>query len=351
MSGLIRRYALIAPRAPFMKCSVRVPVSELNQVGEARRAVTRACEGMGLDETIVGRAALVVSELARNLVVHAGGGDVVIHEFLRGKQRGIEILAIDRGQGMKNVGECFRDGYSTAGTAGTGLGAARRMADFLDLTTQDGKGTVICARLYVSREVAANNSFDVGAVNIPITGEIVCGDNWSTLERNGGLRGLVADGLGHGERAAEASAGAVLAFEKNAERPLEEIVQRMHESLLKTRGAAAAVIDINPSASEIAVAGVGNIVARVLNRNGGSRQLASSNGTLGATITRVHTFRAAWNPESIVVVHSDGLTANWDLSAYPGLLQRHPSTIAGVLYRDFSRGRDDATVVVISKTR
>jgi len=48
----------------------------------------------------------------------------------------------------------------------------------------------------------------------------------------------------------------------------------------------------------------------------------------------------------MLVLHSDGLVSHWSLDAYPGLAARDPSLIAGILYRDFTRGRDDVTVVV-----
>jgi hypothetical protein len=50
-----------------------------------------------------------------------------------------------------------------------------------------------------------------------------------------------------------------------------------------------------------------------------------------------------------LVLYSDGLTTHWDLNAYPGLISRHPSLIAGVLYRDFNRGNDDVSVVVVKQ--
>ena len=62
---------------------------------------------------------------------------------------------------------------------------------------------------------------------------------------------------------------------------------------------------------------------------------------------RVHEFAYPWPPDALIVLHSDGLTSQWRLDRYVGLLGRRPSLIAGVLYRDFCRGRDDVTVVVI----
>jgi hypothetical protein len=111
------------------------------------------------------------------------------------------------------------------------------------------------------------------------------------------------------------------------------------------------VVEINPAAGRVVACGVGNVVIRILDENGGSRQLANVNGTLGANVHKVQSFSAAWAKRSLLIVHTDGLTTHWDPTTHPGLLQRDRSTIAGVLYRDHNRGRDDATVVVLSEAR
>ncbi len=75
--------------------------------------------------------------------------------------------------------------------------------------------------------------------------------------------------------------------------------------------------------------------------------LVSMNGTAGHQARRIQEFQYPLPAGSIVVVHSDGLNSHWDLAPYPGLWSRHPSVIAGVLFRDFSRRRDGVTVVVM----
>jgi hypothetical protein len=92
-------------------------------------------------------------------------------------------------------------------------------------------------------------------------------------------------------------------------------------------------------------AGLGNISARLV-RDGGVRHLVSHNGTAGHAARRIDEFTYPWTPDDRLVMHSDGLATQRDLDAYPGLMERHPSLVAAVLYRDFTRGRDDATVVV-----
>jgi hypothetical protein len=79
---------------------------------------------------------------------------------------------------------------------------------------------------------------------------------------------------------------------------------------------------------------------------GVSKTLVSDNGTLGANVRKMQEFSQPWAPETLVVVHSDGLGTQWNLVDYPGLSHRHPSLVAAILYRDFRRIRDDVTVVV-----
>jgi hypothetical protein len=74
--------------------------------------------------------------------------------------------------------------------------------------------------------------------------------------------------------------------------------------------------------------------------------MVSRNGTAGHIAPKVQEFHYPVPSGAIMVMFSDGLGTHWDLRAYPGLLQRSAAVIAGVLYRDFSRRKDDVTVVV-----
>ena len=94
--------------------------------------------------------------------------------------------------------------------------------------------------------------------------------------------------------------------------------------------------------------GVGNI-SGVLAGGERNRGLASQNGTVGVQIRKVLSFDFEWPPRGLLVMHSDGISSRWVLDTYPGLAQRHPAVVAGVLWRDFGRGRDDATIVVVSR--
>ena len=93
-------------------------------------------------------------------------------------------------------------------------------------------------------------------------------------------------------------------------------------------------------------AGVGNIAGAIIGPT--SRQgLVSLSGTLGHEVRKVRAFEYPWPTGATLVMHSDGLGTQWDIGRYPGLATRHPALVAGILYRDFRRVRDDVTVVVI----
>src|SRR5918911_1052793 len=124
--------------------SIRVDGSD--QAGEARRRAATMAAAAGFDQTTAGRLAIVVTECANNLWKHAGGGEIVISSS-SAPEPSIDVLALDRGPGMADVERCFQDGYSTAGSSGTGLGAIRRLSDLCDVYTRPGEGVALLARI------------------------------------------------------------------------------------------------------------------------------------------------------------------------------------------------------------
>jgi hypothetical protein len=290
----------------------------------------------------------VATEAASNLAKHARNGQIVLRSLSESEGNGVEVLALDRGPGIADVGRSLRDGYSTAGTAGAGLGAIRRLADLFELTSTPGLGTALVARLRRrdAPDAAPTRSIEVGAVCLPVSGEEACGDAWAIESSPSRSAILVADGLGHGLLAATAATEAARVFRKTSGAQPEEIVHALHAALRPTRGAAAAVAVIDHAARTLRFAGVGNIsgVVFALGRRQG---LVSHSGTLGHEVRKVQSFEYVWPAGAVLVMHSDGLGSQWNLARYPGLSMRHPALVAGVLYRDFRRERDDSTVVCL----
>jgi len=319
------------------------PIGDRSQVGEARRRVVALAARIGLGEVPREKLALLVNELGTNLVKHAGGGELIVRA-LPGRPA-LEILALDKGGGMASVEESFRDGHSTSGSAGTGLGAVRRLASFVDVYSSRPGGTAIVAHVTApDASGLAARRWEVGAVCVSKSGEEVCGDGWASADTADGYRLMMADGLGHGLGAAEAARAAVRCFERDPTLGPAAQVSAIHLALRGTRGAAVAVVNIDRRAGVAIFAGVGNIAGSII-ADRGSRHLASLNGTAGHTVHKITEFGYPWTDDALLLVHTDGLVSRWNLDRYPGLVQRHPSLVAGVLFRDFNRGRDDVTVV------
>ncbi|HXV98019.1 MAG TPA: SpoIIE family protein phosphatase, partial [Anaerolineae bacterium] len=264
---------------------------------------------------------------------------------------GLEILALDQGPGITNIGASLRDGYSTAGSPGTGLGAIVRLSAFFDIYSQPGKGTALLTRLWAKNEKQSSKAtlpaepLEIGAVCLAQAGEDVSGDSWAVQQGVSRCVIMVADGLGHGLEAAKASNAAVGLLSISAALDPLALIQAAHDALHSTRGAAVAVVELDLERSLVKFAGVGNIAGTIFTADT-SRHLASYNGTVGHEMRKIQEFTYSWSTDALLVLHSDGLGTHWDLNAYPGLASRHPSLIAGVLYRDFNRGRDDVTVLV-----
>lgn len=325
---------------------VHLHIRDASGVAEARREVTGLAKAVGFDASGVGKVAIVVTEAATNLVKHTPQGQLLARAFDRHGVAVIEVLALDQGPGIANIGESLRDGYSTAGSPGTGLGAIKRLSDEFDIYSAPGKGVALLSQLLLRKPPSGTHAapLEIGVVCLPMPGEEACGDDWAVEWRGGHCVILVADGLGHGPDAAVASRAAVDMLRTNPQLEPVSLIEFAHGALRSTRGAAMAVADID-LAREVRYAGVGNI-AGVICAPGSTRHMASHAGIVGHEVRKIQEFVYPWTQDSLLVMHSDGLATHWNLNQYPGLAARHPSLIAGVLYRDFARGRDDVAVVV-----
>jgi anti-sigma regulatory factor (Ser/Thr protein kinase) len=320
-------------------------VRDQSSVAEARRVATGIARRNTLAEDIVARIALVATELATNLLKHVGEGVLAINEFADGEGAGIELLALDKGAGMADVVRCFADGFSTAGSPGTGLGAVARNSDTHAIYSRPGLGTAIMAR-FSSGSAVSPQGPQIGVVIDPYPGESMCGDHWASGNGRMGMTLLVVDGSGHGPHAAHAAETAVRTFAENLDKECVPLVETVHRALAPTRGAALAVARIDAEARVIRFVGIGNIGAVVASA-GETRRMASYNGTAGHVAPRIREFTYPFTSNPLLILHSDGLSARWEIDAYPGLAAYHPSVVAGLLFRDHRRPRDDAAVIAM----
>lgn len=272
-------------------------INDASQVGEARRAATAFARASGFDDADAEKAAIVTTELCSNLIKHANGGQLIVQQSSQ-PPMAIEILTLDKGAGIKNIGESLRDGFSTAGSAGQGLGAIQRLSSRFEIYSAPNCGTVIWCALTIKKQAVAVETtarFAVGAISLPHPKEVVCGDGWAFKEANGICQTLVVDGLGHGEQAAAASGAAIRIFkEQTGILPPVEMLARIHSGMRATRGAAVAVVNLETNEKTVRFAGVGNISGVVVGGEA-QRQMVSHAGIVGYEARRMHEFVYPWS--------------------------------------------------------
>lgn len=326
------------------------PMEDTTRVGEARRHAAWTASAAGLDATAAGRLAIVVTELGANLVRHARGGQLLIGAGAGSGE--VEVISIDRGPGIADVGRSMADGFSTGGTPGTGLGAVRRLAQDFDLHTRVPEGTVMVARVRNDAAPRAARGLPCAGISLCAPGETECGDAWAAWVEGDRATVMVADGLGHGPEAAEASRAAIDLFEQrrdDVERgALGDLVERSHDALRGTRGAALAVVRADAGAGTLRYCGAGNVLGRAVSGTS-DRSLVTQHGTVGVQLRRPEEAAVAWPEHALVAMHSDGIESRWNPMLIAPVLRQDPALAAALLLRDHCRGRDDATVVVVRR--
>ncbi len=333
--------------------SVRIVIEEQSQTAEARRIARRMAQQAGFDETQIEQVAIVVTEACTNLLKHAGGGEILVRatgEGESGVPPDLEVLALDQGPGIPSLDQSLRDGFSTGSSPGQGLGAIMRLSSTADFYSELGRGTALLARWSGGSTGGATPAhlgpLRLGAINVCKPGQEVCGDSCGAAQTEDALVLLVADGLGHGLEAKTASLEAVRMLHSSSSLAPGALIERAHQALRSSRGAAVAVARIDRLTNTVTFAGVGNISAQIYSGAHPRQHLVSVNGTAGHNLYRVREFSYPWPNDGMLVLHSDGLLTSAGLETHPGLALHDPTLIAGVLYRDFTRRNDDATVVV-----
>jgi len=331
-------------------------LTDQSGVAEARRATIKLAQSLGFSERCQADAALVASEAATNIIKYAGRGEILLRQYISGDVSGIELLALDRGPGIPNLDAARRDGFSTGGSLGAGLGTMSRQSHLFDIYSVAGAGTAVLARIQnaksqaagqVATQLANASRYSVGARSTPKAAQEVCGDAWGVEDRDGRMRIVLLDGLGHGPLASDASRRAVDIFRQAGRTHTPaSILRSAHEGLRGSRGAVMAVAQIDMAAGSAQFAGVGNIVGIVVSGET-SQHLLSTDGTVGYNMRLVREVSVEWTARSAMILTTDGLSTRWNLNRHAGLIQHHPSLIAAVLHRDFARDSDDATVVVV----
>jgi anti-sigma regulatory factor (Ser/Thr protein kinase) len=318
-----------------------VRVEDPSAAAACRGAALALAGRLGFPAARTDQLVLAATEAATNLHKHAREGMMLVRIARDDAGPGIEMVTIDAGPGLRDAGAAMRDGHSTGGTLGIGLGAIQRAADFFDLYSVPDHGTALVARFWPSPRAATAPY--AGLVR-PISGETECGDVFGAVQLERGLTGVLCDGLGHGPLAASAAKEGVAAVLDDPAAEPAVLVERAHRRMAHTRGGAIGVVQVRGGVTWFA--GLGNIAAVIL--SGGTRKsMLSVPGITGHQARSIRQFEYPAPPGAAVILHSDGISARWDAAALPGLNSRDPLVIAAALMAQAASHRDDAGVLVL----
>ncbi len=337
-----------------------ISIDSDSDVGICRRKAVAIAGKLGFDEVKTGEVAILMSELATNVLRHGGGrGRVCICELTdTDNRKALEIICCDTGNGIANFDQAMNDGFTGKQSLGIGLGSIRRFSDiFESVATSDSNSPLAelshlfqhCLRCVKwVPEVnwkSSNKKLAIGAVSTPKPGETLNGDSYA-ITHPGTDKTLVAviDGLGHGKEAHIASSIIKEQVLLKSGLPLTELLNYLHQSAKGTRGAVIGLIEIDTGRSTLQFAGIGNIEGFIISKEG-KKSLISFGGILGHHIRNPRLFEYPFRKEDILCMYSDGLTSRWSPDDINW--EEHPQRIAEHLTTYYSRTNDDTTVLVI----
>ncbi|HYE65910.1 MAG TPA: ATP-binding protein [Pyrinomonadaceae bacterium] len=339
-----------------------IEVRDEAQVGMARRAVHDYARRVGFSETELAQIDIVVQEIGTNTARHTTEGGWIHFTTPLGSAQGLELFYWDKGPGIYNLDRAVRDGVTTSGSLGAGLGAIRRLMDEFDVYStvaaaerlslasarRTSHGTALLARKWLGDggdRAEACEAKRYGVWSRPHPSETVNGDAYFMRTHEGRTMLAVVDGLGHGSGAKEAADVALDSLDEWVDEPLDEVLLAVHDALRATRGAVIGAAIIDRAGGHLHCAGVGNVALRVFDAPE-PVTVIPVNGTLGVRLGSMRVWTHPWAEGATIVITSDGISESWDVASYPGLLRRSPQLLAGILMRDYGRDADDATVLV-----
>jgi len=332
--------------------SQTIEVRYPSDVGAARHAAKAAAEGLGLDPTASEEIALAVTELATNLLKHARAGRLLLTPLRAEEGPGLQIESQDQGPGIADLQQAMTDGYSTAGSLGTGLGAVNRLMDEFEITSRAGAGTHVLCRKWLRVHPGGFRPcpLEFGVATRPHPGFALNGDAFIVRRWGESALAGIIDGLGHGQFAHRAAQAARRYIENHYTQPLSQIFTGVARACYATRGVVMALALFDWGRDRLTFASVGNIEVRVFPR---AERFAFpvQRGIVGLNAPKTAVTEHPWKPDSLLVLQSDGLRSQWSWEDFPGLPEHPAHVVAQRLLRDLARHQDDATVLVVGKAR
>jgi hypothetical protein len=182
----------------------------------------------------------------------------------------------------------------------------------------------------------------IAKIQVPARGETACGDAYTIIENETELTIAVADGLGHGPLAEEASKGFCEYVEEHSDDGLNRLFQGATKAISRTRGAAAAILRIDLGKASILFAGVGNIELQSVSKT--PIRPVCTPGIVGRPLRKVVQFEYDLSPGDLLAIYSDGISSRFALADFKFLT---PEQAAQKIHDENAKAHDDQTLIVI----
>jgi anti-sigma regulatory factor (Ser/Thr protein kinase) len=323
----------------------RILVLDDASVSAARQRAREVAGTQGMSPVAAERLATIASELGHNQLRHARRGRIAVRPLTRSSSLGVEIIAVDEGDGIADPSAALAGVTRDTGSLGSGIAATRRHAHEVDFDVRIGEGTCVRARVWAG-EVARRR--EVGIFGRPCAGEQVSGDHAVAVRSDARLLLAVCDGLGHGAPARLASNAAVKAFVEHRDGSPAAILEACHSRLHGTRGVVMAVAAVCEGESPaLDMASVGNITIELVEPRS-ARRFGATSFFVGSQQRgwRQHVESSPIQDGEVLVMFTDGIASRASIAEDLLLLREHPIAIAQRLAARFGRADDDVLVLV-----
>ncbi|OCA97201.1 ATP-binding SpoIIE family protein phosphatase [Clostridium beijerinckii] len=334
-------------------------------IGQARRYIAEKSKEIGFSSVEIGEISIVVNEFCTNLIKHHSvEGKIIFKKIEMNGRNGIEIISEDKGPGIINVDEVIKDGISTKGTMGGGLGAIKRLMDSFEIYSRtsinlgkhigyghllesNGIGTIAITQKWLkSSQNIGEKEVKISVMSRPYIGCKVNGDLYYIKEFNNKVILALIDGLGHGTEANKVAIKAKDLLEENNYKSLKELLYSIDTGMKHTRGAVIGICIIDKERKVFQYGSIGNVELRYI-INSKDKKFITTNGTLGVSFkTKVNVQESSYENGGIIVMNTDGISNKWEYDEYSCIPTHNPAVLSNMIFRDFAKDNDDATVLV-----
>ena len=317
--------------------SIKFLVESDEDIYRVRTEMTKFASSISLTGKDLEELKIVLTEISKNILKHGSSGKLSI-SFGDTSEKSIYIVA-ENPTSDSDTTRVFDDGYSTANTLGIGLGAVKRLLTDVNVRVEGGKFILTGKKVFAEKKKSV---IQTSVYSRPKPGFKSNGDAYFIKRYEDNAIVAVIDGIGHGDKASQASKIALKVLEDRFREDLEQIVINIHRQSHGSRGCVMGMVRMNKE-GRIEYLGVGNIRTQIYTTDMYKR-LVSFDGLLGSNMRTLRTDRFELTTPCLIVMHSDGVSSfNFDDKR---IVYRPIMELAKESFEKHKKSSDDATLLI-----